>query len=156
VYIFSQANAIHYGGEAQVDWKMNNYLQINANVEYVRTHNYVTGLPLPFIPPLAQVTEVEFKTPLNNVKWVKNLSIKWAQAFYAPQNRVDRNEKTTPGYSLSHLYSSVNIGKSNHFQLLFQINNVFDQVYMNHLSRWRYLNLPEAGRNFNIIFKAGF
>src|SRR5690606_30032053 len=67
----------------------------------------------------------------------------------APQNRVDRNEKPTPGYLLVNtgIGGKLKWGKQS-LQWQIQALNLFDTGYLNHLSRYRLLNLPEQARNF--------
>ena len=36
--------------------------------------------------------------------------------------------------------------------LILQFNNIFDEVYYNHLSRIKSIN-PEPGKNFHLIYK---
>ena len=71
--------------------------------------------------------------------------------FTAAQNRVDRNEKSTDGYILLNfgLGTEFHIGKQQ-IDFFFNIQNLLDTEYMNHLSRYRWLNLPEQGRNVSV------
>jgi iron complex outermembrane receptor protein len=70
---------------------------------------------------------------------------------------VDRNEKSTPAYQLFDLAlgSTLKIKKQ---QLIigFQVQNVLNTAYLQHLSRYRLLNLPEQGRNFVLMLKIPF
>ena len=84
-----------------------------------------------------------------------NSFINFGTRFTAAQNRVDRNENPTDGYVL------LNFGLGTELQIrrqqidfLFNIQNLLDTRYMNHLSRYRWLNLPEQGRNvsFSLVF----
>ncbi|MFM1874845.1 MAG: hypothetical protein RL266_582, partial [Bacteroidota bacterium] len=38
-------------------------------------------------------------------------------------------------------------------QIRFSVQNITDQRYLNHLSRYRWINVPEQGRNFVITVK---
>jgi iron complex outermembrane receptor protein len=71
---------------------------------------------------------------------------------------VDRNEKTTPGYFLlaASVGAHVKLHKNFAFDLLLKANNLLNTEYMNHLSRYRLLNLPEQGRNFSIMLRMNF
>ena len=66
----------------------------------------------------------------------------------ADQNRVDRNERATPGYTLlgGGVSSRWALGDTV-CQLMVQVDNALNTRYLHHLSRYRLLNLPEPGRN---------
>ena len=73
------------------------------------------------------------------------------------QNRVDRNEKTTPDYHLIDL----GIGTTFRFKkqdiiVGIQVQNLLNTSYLQHLSRYRLLNLPEQGRNLVLMLKIPF
>ena len=90
---------------------------------------------------------------LSNV--LSNAYINFGTRLTAAQKRVDRNEKPTDGYVLLNLGLGTEI-KIRHQQInfLFNIQNLLNTRYMNHLSRYRWLNLPEQGRNvsFSLVF----
>ena len=122
----------------------------DLGAEYVYGFNLDENLPLPFMPPLSALARwraewhIHF---LGSEDW--NTEIRYRAT--AAQNQVDRNERSTPGYSLLHLAIgnewSINESK---LGLRFEVRNLLDQAYLQHLSRYRYLNLPEPGRNFTL------
>ncbi len=72
--------------------------------------------------------------------------------WVADQDRVDRNERATPGYTLlgGGVSSEWAVGRTV-FNLMVQIDNALNTRYLHHLSRYRLLNLPEPGRNVVIM-----
>ena len=48
------------------------------------------------------------------------------------------------------------IGKKQKAQLMFHIQNVLNEKYWNHLSRYRLINVPEPARNYVISLKFSF
>ncbi|MDX2188629.1 MAG: TonB-dependent receptor [Bacteroidota bacterium] len=156
LYVFAQTNAWLTGGEMVAEYLPTKSLKLMATGEYVYSYNIQTGLSLPFMPPLNVQTEAEY-TIATMSKWLDNWYFRGTYAFYDSQLRVDRNERTTPGYDLFNVASgfTIKLKKKDFFTIHFQVQNVFDKRYMNHLSRYRLLNLPEPGRNYvvNIIFK---
>ena len=44
----------------------------------------------------------------------------------------------------------------NPFQIKFEVQNLFNTAYLYHLSRFRLLNLPEAGRSLNMSINYKF
>jgi iron complex outermembrane receptor protein len=79
---------------------------------------------------------------------IRKLNIGFSTQYVAAQYRIDRNELPTDGYTLFHVHSSCSLmlGKVE-AKVNFQVNNLTNTSYLNHLSRYRLLNLPEQGRN---------
>lgn len=156
IYRYSQDNAIFTGAEASVEYNGWKGLQVKTAMEYVYNYNLNSGLALPFTPPLSVLGELEYTLPLNNGTFSDVFFSIFVQHF-AAQNRVDRNEKATPGYTLANFSSGLDLTIRNQkFAFIFSVQNLADTKYMNHLSRYRLLNLPEQGRNFNVTMKVPF
>ena len=150
---YRQNNAVFAGGELKSEYAITNGLKISAAAEYVWNMNLDTNLPLPLTPPFSLLSRIEYS---------KQLPGKTLEYFYvfaevravSAQNRVDRNERRTDGYTV---YES-GIGMDFRiYQQLIKFNitgqNLTDEYYFNHLSRYRLLNLPEQGRNINFSIK---
>lgn len=151
VYQFEQAGALLAGGEVQTEWHPVKGLHLQAGAEYVYGQNLSSRLALPFIPPfqIKANAEYEVEKPL---KHFNNLFIRLGWQGAANQQRTDRNEWNTPGY---HVFSlalggSYRYRHKENVRLSISIQNLLNRTYYNHLSRWRYLNVPEPGRNVNI------
>ncbi|MDX2195598.1 MAG: TonB-dependent receptor [Cytophagales bacterium] len=156
LYQFSQSEAYFWGAEWQNEYYIHKHFTLRANTDYVYAHNLSTGLPLPFIPPFSVFAEVEYSTPIAT-KYLHKCYAKYSISAYESQQRVDRNEKPTQGYILMHLGLGIYVGKQykDRIGIHLQIQNLADVLYINHLSRYKLLNLPEQGRNvvFNIVVK---
>ena len=75
----------------------------------------------------------------------------------ARQNRVDRNEDRTPGANLFHFGSlNIPVGRTNEIEITLTARNIFDTRYYNHLSFYRKVEIPEPGRNFQLLIKIPF
>jgi iron complex outermembrane recepter protein len=148
---YTQHNAIFSGIEIEYRWRINKNLNVSQAFDFVHSYNRDTGLALPFTPPASLLTEIEWK--ITKKKW--DLGLQFSHQFVAANGpaRVDRNELTTPSYHLIH--GSISIENKGVEGLIFQIqvNNLLNTAYLNHLSRYRLLNLPEQGRNitFSIL-----
>lgn len=136
IYRYQQDPAWLMGGEWSGLWKINSVWRWRASAAYTWAENQRTTLPLPFIPPF------QFRT---SWEWQKNQwKLAWEWQWVAAQNRTDRNEWATPSYHLHHLQ----LGKQwGNIHIHLRLNNAFNTNYLNHLSRYRILNLPEQGRN---------
>jgi iron complex outermembrane receptor protein len=153
MYTFRQTSAIHTGAEMQVNWQANNVFDLTANSEYVWAQNLITLLPLPFTPPATFQLIAEVHWP--GVVFLKNIFINLNAGYYMAQKRVERNEPATSSYQLLNVSSGFNVGKKELLNISFNIQNLLDRKYLNHLSRYRILNLPEPGRSFivNVGYK---
>ncbi len=153
LYDYQQATVRHYGGEIGLHYHLFKFLSIEGNVESVYAQNLETDLGLPFTPPNNAQVFIEYHPETSNWPFQKNF-IRLNMGFYAAQNRVARNEWTTDGYQLMNLSMGTRFGKKKaKTQLTFQIQNLLNEYYFNHLSRYRLINIPEPARNYVISLK---
>ncbi len=145
MFIYTEARAFHTGAELQAAWDIHPKLVLEGSLEYTYNYNLDSGLPIPFTPPLLQRTELSYylkREPDHDVYF-------FAEAVLsAAQNLTELNEPATPGYQLYNVgfQASKPFGKYA-LHLQFMVRNIGDTFYLNHLSRYRLLNLPEPGRN---------
>ncbi|MBX3100898.1 MAG: TonB-dependent receptor [Bacteroidetes bacterium] len=147
VYRFRQSPAYIGGGELTADWHPGKHLHLGGAYMYLHGQNVRQYLPLPFMPPnrLQLEAELHGDTPF---RWLKDLFFRLQWQKVDAQHRTDRNERATPGYTLLNLGMGCRVQV--HGQALewtFLLNNALDERYFHHLSRYRFLNLPEPGRN---------
>jgi iron complex outermembrane receptor protein len=152
IYKYVQSTAFRTGGELQFKTELFNRLDINIAAEYVFAIDLENHYPIPFTPPLNIVSEIGYH--FKNTEYFKNSILTSTFQLVTAQNQVARNELSTPGYSLLGIALSTDlILKSHLMQVSFRIDNIFDTKYYNHLSFYRPLDLPEAGRNFQLTMK---
>ncbi len=153
VYRFKQSSAQILGSELEFFYQITPHFSLNSNVDIVIGENLRTQLPLPFIPPVSTFTALRYEWQRLS-KHQKNTFIQAEMAHYAPQNRVERNEKSTEGSTLFHLKTGTTwvIGKRQ-ITTFFSLQNALNSRYFNHLSRYRLLNLPEPARNIAVTLK---
>ena len=73
------------------------------------------------------------------------------------QNRVDRNEDRTPGANLFHIAGSLDLPVAGtEVEITLTVRNLFNTRYYNHLSFYRKVEIPEPGRNFQLLIKVPF
>jgi len=154
LYRYTQAKAIHTGAELFAEYHPVRPLHLSTALEYVHAYNLETGLPLPFTPPLSNLFSAGYEGRISkNQSWNIGGEYRWTAA----QNRTDRNEPATPGYHLVH----AKVGYVQSFdkvslRLGVRVQNIFNTPYLQHLSRYRILNLPEQGRNLIISLNLSF
>jgi len=156
IYLYKETKALFWGFESTAKYRFNNFITNETSIEYVWNVNRKDSLPLPFTPPLSFLNEIVL-TPFNNKKKMKQFHFTLTAQYFAAQNRVDRNEPKTPDYFLIHasISNDFTIGKQK-ISFHFQVRNLTNTRYLNNMSRYRILNLPEQGRNIQVILKYKF
>jgi len=146
LYQYKQNRALYYGGEFALHYHHKSNIVLGINGDLVINKNLDTGLPLPFTPAPSLNPSIFYE--LDSLKSIHEFYIGFTAKIAAAQNRVDRNERTTPDSQIVDFSMGWAMGKKHTVLFNFQIQNIFNTTYYNHLSRYRILNLPEPGRNF--------
>jgi iron complex outermembrane recepter protein len=150
IFEYTQNDAIYTGGELVADYHFMENVHMELNLEYIWNFNLDTGLPLPFTPPFSALAEIEYRIPIS-AKILEKTYFQFGGRYTAPQRRVDRNENPTDGYFLVYLGAGTEMTiKKQKIKWILNIQNLLNTSYMNHLSRYRWLNLPEQGQNISI------
>lgn len=151
MFVYTEASAFHTGAEFQAVWRAHRRFEIESSLEYTYNYNLDNSLPIPFTPPLLNRTELTYY--LRRAE-DQNIYFFAEAVFAAAQNLTDLNEPPTPGYQIFNAGVQVSHSMEKyavHFQ--FMVRNIGDTFYLNHLSRYRLLNLPEPGRNFMVSLR---
>ncbi|WKN44150.1 TonB-dependent receptor [Tunicatimonas pelagia] len=150
---FRQADASFWGGEWVTNYQPISNLNVQASLEYVANYNLDFQLPLPLTPPFSALGEVTYQI-ITQQGWLQSLELHGDVRWVADQNRVDRNERATPGYTLlGGGISSEWLMGDTFFNIMVQVDNALNTQYLHHLSRYRLLNLPEPGRNVVVTLR---
>ncbi|MCC5946516.1 MAG: TonB-dependent receptor [Bernardetiaceae bacterium] len=143
---YSQGRVQMYGGELVVEYRPTSFLSLYSATEYVWNKNLDTRLPLPFSPPFSSLGRASLKIAQAAGRF-SDISLSLTVHHFAAQNRVDRNELPTAGYTLVHAQASTYVQiKGQKIGIFLQLRNLTNQHYINHLSRYKLLNLPEPAR----------
>jgi iron complex outermembrane receptor protein len=149
IYRFSETEALFAGAEVSLEIKLFAHLSYHFNGEYVHTCNRKAHTPLSFSPPASFRNTLEYRRK----KFQTYLEVH----SIAAQNRIATNEDPTPGANLIHW------GASTHFSaggmeadVTVSVQNLLNTTYFNHLSFYRKVEIPEPGRNIQILIKIPF
>jgi iron complex outermembrane receptor protein len=150
VFEYRQAPVLHYGGEAEWHFKWTSWLSWHSNAEYTWLTQTNNGAVLPFIPPASLKNHLEAQFHIRQMDSLK-IRVEAGHLYYAPRNRMSINEPDVPEAhlfegSLELLYEH----KRSQWRLGISGNNLLNRLYYNNMSRYRWVNLPEAGRNVQI------
>lgn len=142
VFIYRQAHALRAGGEAsiQLTWPSGTFVNLSADYIYATDFDY----PLPFTPPLS--TRLYLGRILDSR--AGQFTLGSTLHAVAAQHRVARNEPETPGY----ITQDFNFAwKKNRIQVMLQGLNIWNKKYFNHIAFYRIIELPEVGRNLQLL-----
>jgi iron complex outermembrane receptor protein len=149
VYRYTGTEAFFAGGEVSAGVKLPFRLNYTLAGEYVHTYNCDAHIPLAFSPPA---------TVRNRLDWKgKNIAVYAEHQLIARQTRTDRNEDATPGAGLLHAGATLTIpAGATRAEITLSVRNLSDTRYLNHLSFYRKVEIPEPGRTIQLIVKIPF
>ena len=124
------------------------YFNLLANASICRGLNLEDDEPLAYIPPDLLRIQLEKRVSfLNNT--IEGI-------FVSDQNKLGEFEYPTDGYNLLNYNCSYTFKKNeNIHQIIFQVTNILDETYYNHLSKIKMI-MPEPGRGINLRYKVNF
>lgn len=134
------------GGEASFGWAVTEHLRTSLGIDYV-TGQRLSGDKeyLPFIPPFRFSGTIEY----DYGKLWSGFRVRAVNA----QNRTAPDEEATGGYTLFGFNAGYRMNGSGRHLVIFRIENIFDTMYRDHLSRVEERNFPMPGRNMNLAYR---
>jgi iron complex outermembrane receptor protein len=151
IYRFLQTDALLQGGEGSIDLHPKALKKFDATVSYALLDaSKGDGTPLPFIPANRLTTELKFSP-------TRHLWFRGGVVHVAAQDRPAAFETATPAFTLINLYAGTELKwNGNPFTLSLFCTNLTDEKYVDHLSRFKYFNLYDIGRNVGVSFALTF
>ena len=156
IYMYQQTPSTLYGGEAQIHLHPHplHWLHIKSSYSYV-IGKQKTGGYLPNIP--AQLLKFEIKTTKDKLTTLNNLYFLAGIEIVLPQNQPSEFEKSSSGYNLINIGLGTDINIANQVVILnFNVSNLLNVEYIDHLSTLRDLNILDMGRSFNLKISIPF
>ncbi|MBR1631682.1 MAG: TonB-dependent receptor [Paludibacteraceae bacterium] len=149
IYQYSAARAIFYGGEVSVEAPFARWFAYRLAADYVHTYNRDSHTALSFSPPASMRNSISFSRD--------RLQLELEVYTIAAQHRIAHNEQPTPGATLLN-GSATYQWHLHHTDIIVQLraDNLLNKRYYNHLSYYRQIQLPEAGRNLTLSVKIPF
>ena len=137
-----------YGFESDLRYQLNNLIYFGGSISVTRGDNLSQNRALEYMPP----DKVQFSTEFD----LNPLSVSLNLKKVFPQTRLGEFETKTDGFFIMNLNGSYTIQSSKiSHKFIFQLDNIFDEVYYNHLSRIKTI-MPEKGRSVNIQYRLVF
>lgn len=155
IYKYTQSAAILTGIEFDFNTIFAEKWHTQFTIEYLYnrqiTANASRNFPLPFTPAINGFSELGYEF-LKSSKMFNNTEVFTNIVFALKQNRIAQNEEITPGYQtfgggirtdleIWNFKASINL----------RATNLFNTKYYNHTSFYRALEIPEMGRNIQLM-----
>lgn len=158
VYDYVQTRLLRYGGEVKLCYNISESIKLISASEYVYSEQLSgskKGFSLPFSPPASTSVNLDynFRRKGRFVNSFMNLGVK----ICAAQNRIVPPERKTKGYNLVSFSCGTKyyINKS-YLDFNIKVNNLLNTKYFNHMSFYRLIDVPEAGRDLVFSLKIPF
>ncbi len=153
VFEYLQSKALLYGGEMGFYYHPHkiHWLYLNGNLSNVIAKKK-NGVPLPLIPQTKLNSTMSIKISHKGNIQLKKIFIQHIYKFR--QNRIDVFETSTNSYNLIHIGVSFRLSvKANSIKISTGVKNLFNHNYIDHLSRFKTLEIPNQGINYYIALK---
>jgi iron complex outermembrane recepter protein len=146
VFDMKQKDAMFLGGDIAIHYHPHiaHWLHLESNLSLLSNQD-----SLPFIPQnrLNSTIKVDFKQ--ENKLRINSLSVQYVHFF--AQDNVAPYENTSPEYQLINLGCTGSLSANRNINYSFGVNNLLNEKYIDHLSRLKTYDIPNAGRS--IYFK---
>ena len=149
IYRYTGHEAFFAGAELAFNIDLFAGLRYSFAGEYIYTYNPDERTPLSFSPPPSM---------RNILRWKKNGFQSYVEMHsIATQKRVAKNEDPTGKANLINLGGNFSMSMGSvMIDIGLSLQNLLDTKYYNHLSFYRKVEIPEPGRNFQLLIKIPF
>jgi iron complex outermembrane receptor protein len=145
---FIAADSLLQGAEAHADIDLGGGFLAELGFDLVRGELRDSGQPLPRIPPTRFRGGLHYRTG--------RFQAGGEMIFAAKQDRVFGEETPTDGYELLKAFASYSFGSDKALSTITaRLDNAANELYRNHLSLIKDF-VPEAGRNFKLLYSVKF
>lgn len=157
IYKFTQSEAFITGVEVDLEKTFFDRLHTQFIFEYLYNRQVTStgsrNFPLPFTPPINGFTEIGY-TFLKNSSTFNQTEIFANTVFAFEQDRIAQNEEITPGYQIfgGGIRSGITFGTIK-ADINLMVTNLFNTQYFNHTNFYRALEIPEMGRNIQLMIR---
>jgi iron complex outermembrane receptor protein len=156
IFYYKQQNAAISGIESAVNIHPENNRWFNWSTSYSYIDGSLAGgKPMLFIP--APKLNSDLKLTKKSSGTLKELFVKPGITYVFEQTRLGEFETATPDYYLVNFATGCYFEtKRNAFTITLTGNNLFNEVYYDHLSRFKYFGIYNIGRNISLSLKVNF
>jgi iron complex outermembrane receptor protein len=152
VYFYRESQVVRSGGELRLAHSFSRYIESSVVGEYIYSRQLSGAkkdFSLPFSPPPSVLFGIKLKP--GRFKTFANSFFAVDLRVVARQNEIVPPEQKTPGYQVIHLAGGTTLQwKQQTIVVHLQVQNLFNSRYLDHISFYRPIGVPEPGRNFGI------
>jgi len=149
VFIYTDNEARLIGGEISASFSFLQDFELTLGADYVNGERLdEDNTYLPFIPPFRFMSGIEYDFGRG---WIEGNIVSVAE-----QSRVAPEEDKTNGYTLVGLTAGYRITTPGRHVIILRADNIFDELYRDHLSRIEDRNNPMPGRNITLAYRLFF
>ncbi len=146
IIVYEAGDAELFGGELGIKMLLHENIHFNSRLDYVHgARRDIDRTPLPFMPPLRSFIGVTYE---KRNRWLGVNS-----RIAAKQTRTAVEEDPTDGYVLFGFESGYRFDVSGRHVVSFRMDNIFNTVYRDHLSRVEDRDNPMPGRSAHLMYK---
>ncbi len=146
IIVYEASDAELIGGEIGLKVVLHENIRLNTRVDYVRgTRHNVDRTPLPFMPPLRSHIGIMY----DKRNWWLGMNTKLA----SKQERTAVEEDPTDGYVLFGFEAGYRFDVTGRHVISLRMDNSFNTVYRDHLSRVEDRDNPMPGRSAHLMYK---
>ncbi|MBI5010464.1 MAG: TonB-dependent receptor, partial [Bacteroidia bacterium] len=156
IYKYNQNDSFLYGGEAGIHFHPSGAKWLHL----LSTYSTVTGRQkkgdnLPFIP--ADKLYFEIRAEKDKAAFLHNAFLMVSPMQVFRQNHAAMDETPTGNYFIIDMSAGGNIKISNQYMsLMISVSNLFDKLYIDHLSTLKEVGFYNPGRNISLTVKIPF
>ncbi len=159
-FIFEEQRVLMTGFELQASYRLTQNFKLSSELNFVRGDFIDDDESFPFIRTGSSDLAVPMMPPFSGrstLEWARgDLRVGSSVRYAAAQNRVDRFETTTDGYTVFDAFAQYNLSTGSVLHTFtLNIENIGDTVYRNHLSRIKEI-YPEPGINLRLLYRFYF
>ncbi len=156
IFYYQQQNAVISGFESVLNIHPKNNKWFNWSTSYSYIDGSLQGgKPMPFIP--APKLNSDIKLTKKSTKKLKEFYVKPGISYVFAQTRPGDFETSTADYYLINMSTGLYFENTNNALTISLIgNNLMNTVYYDHLSRFKYFNIYNIGRNISLNVKFNF
>jgi iron complex outermembrane recepter protein len=158
IFNYAQNEVMRFGGEVRVRYDPSGTISAVLTGDYVYSEQLSgtkKGFTIPFSPPFLLRLSMMY-SPEGRGIFMEPFA-GFDLEYSGEQTRIVPPEKVTAAYELVHLVAGTTLSLNNRqVDVSLRVHNLMNRKYMNHVSYYRLINAPEAGRNFIISLKVPF
>ena len=154
VFQYGQIDAVLYGGETGIHYHPHSLhgLHLESNFSAVIAEDS-NKKALPLIPQMRLNSKIAF-AGMGPKKFMRIKNIFLQHIYNFAQNRVSTFETTSPAYQLLHMGIDFEFfTKYTPIEIQMGIKNILNTPYIDHLSRFKNLDIQNQGINYHIGIK---